>query len=284
MNPITIRTILREQSLLLQPLYGDLAVLESRILLCEILNCTRSDLILNAEWLISEDEQAHYKELISRRLQGEPIAKIRGRKEFWGLSFKVTTDTLDPRPDTETLIEAVLDYVENGQKSSRILDLGAGTGCLLLTLLHELKTSAGVAVDISEKALSVAKMNAAELGLENRAEFILSDWGEKIDGHFDIIVSNPPYITEAEYEDLSVEVRNFDPYLALVSGSDGLECYRKIAPLIDKHLELNGFFAIEIGINQENAVASILKENNLVVLEIRKDLAGILRTIIGRRA
>jgi release factor glutamine methyltransferase len=284
MYPLTIKQILIANIPLLRSYSGDLAVLEARVLLCHVLACTRSDLISEPDRKVSSDQQAQFKDMIERRSRGEPIAKIIGEKEFWGLPFKVTADTLDPRPDTETLIEAVLEYVDKGSASSNILDLGTGTGCILLTLLHELKNSKGVGVDISPAALQVAQENAKRLGLENQATFIQSDWGEKVEGLFDLIVSNPPYITEADFENLAPDVRNFDPKLALNGGVDGLDCYRKIAPIIDKYLAKNGFFAIEFGINQERQVERILRENNLTVLEIRKDLAGIFRTILGRRA
>ncbi len=266
---------------MLQVLSGDLAILESRVLLCFVLKCTRADLIVDPNRTLSPEQEKHYRDLIQLRLQGQPIAKIIGEKEFWGLPFKVTKDTLDPRPDTEILIETVLESVDKS-KSNRILDLGTGTGCVLLSLLHELKKSFGVGVDLSQEALNVAEENACNLCLNDRAVFLQSNWGEKLEGKFDIIVSNPPYITQADYDVLSAQVRDYDPKLALVGGEDGLECYKKIAPIIDKHLEPNGFFAIEFGINQESMVSQILNENNLHVLEIRKDLAGILRCIKGR--
>jgi release factor glutamine methyltransferase len=282
MSSITIKEILRQHTLLLHPLSGDLAPLEARVLLCDVLLCTRADLISHRDRVVSFELQAEYEAMIERRLTGEPVSKILGVKEFWGIPFKVTKDTLDPRPDTETLIEGVLGQVHQGRPSARILDLGTGTGCLLLTLLHELTDSSGVGVDISPDALIVAQENAKRLNLEDRSAFLRSDWGDTLTGLFDIIVSNPPYITEDECQNLSPQVRDFDPPVALNGGIDGLDCYRKIGPLLHKHLALDGFFAMEIGINQECHVEQILNENNLVVLEFRKDLAGIIRCIIGQ--
>lgn len=259
-----------------------MAVLEARLLLCYVLGCTRSDLISHPERQVSLEQEQAFKDCIKRRLQGEPVSKICGEREFWGLTFKVTPHTLDPRPDTETLVEAVLAQADRGRKLN-ILDLGTGTGCILLSLLYELPQAHGTAVDVSPLALQVAQGNAQALHLQERTRFILSDWAQDIEGVYDIIVSNPPYITEDEYRDLDRNVKDFDPKSALVSGPDGLECYRKIAPAIHKHLAKNGFFAIEVGVNQEEDVRRILIENNLTVLEIRKDLAGILRCITGCR-
>jgi release factor glutamine methyltransferase len=283
MPSLQLRELLRQQSMLLRTVSGDLAALEARLLLCKVLDCTRADLISNPDRLVSSDQQTQYEALIARRLQREPIAKICGEKEFWGLPFKVTTDTLDPRPDTETLIEAVLGQVKGGKSAARMLDLGTGSGCILLTLLHELRDSEGVGVDFSDAALAVAQENAVRLQLGDRASFTQSDWGDKVEGLFDIIVTNPPYITDDDYEGLSADVHDYDPKLALVGGPDGLDCYRKIAPVIHKHLAPNGFFAMEMGINQERPLEQIITEHDLDVLEIRKDLAGIIRCIIGQR-
>lgn len=278
-----IKDLLREQAQLLKNKSADLAVLESRLLMGYVLNCTRADLILRADDAVSLDQAELFKACVARRLQGEPISKICQHKEFWGMSFIVTLETLDPRPDTETIVEAILERTELDQGLS-VLDLGTGTGCILLSILSERLQAIGVGVDISVAALDVAIQNANALGLSQRAKFIQSSWAENVDGFYDIIVSNPPYIREDEYENLSPDVKNYDPKIALVSGSDGLECYRKIAPAIYKHLAQNGFFAIEVGVDQEKDVACILKENNLAVLDIRKDLAGIFRCIVGCKA
>lgn len=274
-----IKHLLHQQTARLQLTSGDLASLEARLLLCYVLKCRREDLILNADQEINPAQQDAYLKLTSRRIEGEPLAKIIGLKEFWGLPFKVTSDTLDPRPDSETLIEGILEKI----KPQHILDLGTGTGCLLLSLLRENPGATGVGVDISPLALAVAQENAINLSLANRAKFVLSDWGVHIEGEFDLIVSNPPYISQADYEKLDRSVRDYDPVLALLAGKDGLDCYRKIAPVIHKHLAYNGFFAIEIGIGQERLIEKILSDNNLRALEFRKDLAGIVRCIIGDR-
>ena len=275
-----VKDLLREQTTRLQEITEDLAPLEARLLLCQVLQCQREDLILKPDRQVSPEMQATYMAFIERRLAGEPIAKILGEKEFWGMPFKVTTETLDPRPDSETLIEAVL---ERGVGSKRILDLGTGSGCLLLSFLSELKDALGLGVDVSPAALKIAKANACNLELEQRAQFVLSDWGDNVNGEFDIIISNPPYISLADYNELAPSVRNYDPRLALLGGEDGLDCYRKIAPVIHKHLAHNGFFAIEFGIDQERPVENILEENKLRALEFRKDLAGTIRCIIGER-
>lgn len=280
---VTVKDVLKETSLLLKEISGDLSVLESRLLLCQTLNCRRADLIATPEKVLSSEQIAAYNAFIQRRLKGEPIAKICGIKEFWGIEFIVSKDTLDPRPDTEILVEAILDYVQPKQETYSILDLGTGSGCIILSVLRELTKAQGLGIDISPLALEIAEENSKALDLDDRARFLLSDWGQNLIGEFDIIASNPPYITEDDYLKLSNQVRDFEPKLALTGGNDGLECYKKIATVIDKHLACNGFFAIEIGEGQEEQVSQILNENNLSVLEIRKDLAGILRCIIGRR-
>lgn len=279
---LTVKEYLYKASKDLDSIAGDLAPLEARLLLCHILDCDRAFLIGHPDHLLSEQQAQAYDDLVARRLLGEPIAKIVGYKEFWGLKFHVTKDTLDPRPDSETLIEGLLERVD-ASHVNRVLDLGSGTGCLMLSLLYEWPLARGVGVDISIDAIRIAEGNAFNLSLDHRVEFMHSDWGERVHGVFDVIVSNPPYISDVDYLSLSRSVRDFDPKLALVAGEDGLDAYRKIAPVIYKHLASQGLFAIEFGVDQENPVAEILTGNNLEPLEFRKDLAGIIRCIIGRR-
>lgn len=279
---MTVQEIIRSSATKLRDIAGDLAIKEAQVLVGHVFNISRGDMITRPNMALGGEKTSQLSDLIKRRQQGESIAKITGYKEFWSLSFKVTKDTLDPRPDTEVLIEAVLEYSKDRTKAYRILDLGTGTGCLVLSLLHEIENSQGVAVDISSAALKVMEENAKNLGLDNRAQLVQSDWGAKVEGVFDIIVSNPPYISEIEYTNLDFTVRLSDPKQALVSGQSGYEAYEQIAPFIQKHLARGGFFAIEIGINQEERVLNILEEHNLIILEIRKDLSGIPRCIVGQ--
>jgi len=194
-----------------------------------------------------------YKNLKTRRLAGEPLSKILGLKEFWGLEFQVNEYVLDPRPDTETLIEAVLDYV-GGRKSEtlKILDLGTGTGCVPISLLSELPNATAMAIDISDEALDVARQNVQKHNdqhdISDRIEFRKGSWFEGLEGqNFDIITSNPPYIPDSDIENLSKEVKNHDPVLALSGGDSGLEAYNKIFSSLNNHLKSDGRAFFEIG-------------------------------------
>jgi release factor glutamine methyltransferase len=205
---------------------------EARLLLAHALNTTYEEVYVSQEHLISEEEENSFKALIERRLQKEPLSKIKEHREFWSLPFRVTRDTLDPRPDSETLIEAVVACVPDKTHPLRILDLGTGTGCLLLSLLHEYPHSTGVGVDLSERAILIAQENASRLNLEERSAFMVGSWGEAIVGTFDVIISNPPYIGSSE--PLPPEVALYDPQLALDGGEDGLSCYRALSEQIPR--------------------------------------------------
>lgn len=279
-----LQTLAQRSAKKLSEIAGELAIKEAKILISHQLNISKTEMIMNPDLSISIEKQQEIENLIYRRQRGEPVAKIIGIKEFWSLPFKVTANTLDPRPDTEVLVESILEHCNDTSRPYTILDLGTGTGCLILSLLSELKEAKGVAVDCSTEALEVANENAKSLQLSDQVVFLLSDWGEKIQGKFDIIVSNPPYISESEFEELDISVLEYDPKQALVSGSSGVEVYEIISKTIQKHLADDGIFAIEIGINQEHSVLNILKENKFIILAIRKDLSGIPRCIIGRMA
>jgi release factor glutamine methyltransferase len=211
------------------------------------------------------------------------MAHILGRREFWSLDFAVTSDTLTPRPDSETLVAAVLDIVAGRDRPLGILDLGTGTGCLLLALLHELPNATGVGVDRSAAALAVALGNAQALGLAPRVQFHEGDWGEGLTGRFDVVISNPPYIVSADVPNLSPEVRH-EPRLALDGGADGLDAYRALAPHVGRLLEPAGVAVLEIGEGQAPAVEEILRTAGLKPVDRRRDLAGIERCIVARSA
>ncbi|PZP53097.1 MAG: peptide chain release factor N(5)-glutamine methyltransferase, partial [Micavibrio aeruginosavorus] len=200
----------------------ELPELEARILLREFAGVTDTDILIGN---IPDFDQTKLNEALSRRIKGEPMGRILGYREFWGRKFYLSPATLEPRPDTETLIEAVL---KEDKKPKTILDLGTGTGCILLTLLHEIPNSIGVGVDLSPEACETAKQNAKAQGVDKRVSFIQSDWLENVEGKFDLIVSNPPYITSEDVENLESNVRDFDPRLALDGGKDGLEPYRNL--------------------------------------------------------
>ena len=220
-------------------------------------------------------EHARFARALEERVARRPIAQIIGQREFWGRVFRVTPAVLDPRPESELLIERAL----AGTPPSRILDLGTGSGCLLLTLLAEWPRAEGLGVDVSPAALAVAEANARALGLSPRARFALSDWGEGIDERFDLVVANPPYVAEGEFASLDPEVRKYEPHLALSGGPDGLDAYRRIAADLPRILAAGGRVLFEIGAHQARAVCAILLESGLDQLGVHRDLGGHDRVV-----
>jgi release factor glutamine methyltransferase len=249
---------------------------EHRLLLGYILNQSPEWVFMHLPTLIlSEDQNHKLDELVSRRLNGEPIAKILGYKEFYGRRFFTNAYTLDPRPDSETLIEAVLKYFLT-DKPHQILDLGLGTGCLLFTLLAELPHAYGVGVDYSWDALMVAKKNQEHLNLTNRSSLLQSNWAAALQGSFDIIVSNPPYIATSEQLDASTL---HDPNLALFSGKTGMEAYAQILPQLSPLLKPGGKVFLEIGKGQELCVENIAMAASLKSESTFTDLSGTVRVL-----
>ncbi|MYM53981.1 peptide chain release factor N(5)-glutamine methyltransferase [Rhodobacteraceae bacterium GS-10] len=250
---------------------------EARLLLAHAAGVDQAGLISLGLADFSDAMMERYRGYLDRRAMGEPVSKILGYRDFWNHRFEVSADVLDPRPDTETLIAAALE----GVAPKRILDLGTGSGCILLSLLSEWPQATGVGADLSDKALAVAARNAESLGVANRAELILSDWFAAIKGRFDMIVSNPPYISEAEMRDLSPEVLNHDPRMALTPGGDGLDPYRIIAAGAADHLTEGGRILVEIGWKQGPDVAAIFRDAGFHDVEIRADLDGRDRVVLA---
>lgn len=263
----------------------DEAKLDTRLLISHILNLEQIDYALEKTKAVSDDDYEAVMMLVRKRLNRMPMSQIFGEKEFWSRSFKVTSDTLTPRPDSETLIEVALSTVSDKQKHIKVLDLGTGTGCLLLTLLCELPRATGLGTDISTKALDVAKDNALALKLSERAEFRKSDWtsnlakGEK----FDLIISNPPYIGLNEKADLSPEVKDHEPARALFSGLNGLDDYRKIATQIGLVMNSNASIIVEIGYRQASDVKKIFTFHGFNSISLHKDLAGRDRCLLIKK-
>ncbi|HEY4162527.1 MAG TPA: peptide chain release factor N(5)-glutamine methyltransferase [Dongiaceae bacterium] len=256
---------------------------EARLLLAAATGLSRASIIGFPERTLAQDQSSEMERLVARRVQREPISKILGSREFWSLNFRVTGDTLDPRPDSETLIEAVLARIDDRNLPLRILDFGTGTGCLLLALLSELPNAQGVGVDISEAALAVARSNAEALGFSQRAHFTIGDWGRDIKSdQFDVIISNPPYIETSALKELEPEVAEHDPKLALDGGEDGLDAYRRLTPDAARLLKTGGLLALEIGQDQGEAVCRILREAGLEEAGSAADLAGIERCLMFR--
>jgi release factor glutamine methyltransferase len=255
---------------------------DARVLLGYALHLDRPRLVAQSERVLETREVNAISALVARRCRREPVARITGVKEFWSLALHVTPDVLVPRPETETLIEAALDVVVRGGlrlEMLRILDIGAGSGALLLALLTELPNATGIGTDISLAALAVARDNAARHGLAARASFVLCDGASAVRGPFDFIVSNPPYIASGEIATLAAEVRNYDPRIALDGGVDGLDRYRALAADARRNLAPGGRLIVELGARQERAVATIFTKARLKPGPARKDLAGIARAL-----
>ncbi len=228
-------------------------------------------------------EPAVFEALIARRERREPLSHLTGRREFWSLELETGPATLDPRPDSETLIEAALDVVEDRADPLSVLDLGTGTGCLLLAILHELPRAAGVGIDASPEALAVARRNATHLGLASRARFEEGDWGRALQRPFDLILCNPPYIPTAQISQLEPEVAEYEPRIALDGGPDGLDSYRAVMPDIARILTPRGAAVLEFGAGQGAAVGQIVAGAELAVAGVYRDLAGHDRCLVARK-
>ncbi len=253
------------------------AARDARIILAYALNLPATRLTLHLQDDMTPDAQARFETTIAARLQRQPVSQIVGYREFWGRRFRVTRDVLDPRPETETLIAAALEEPFN-----TVLDLGTGSGVILLTLMAERPGARGLGVDMSEPALDIARGNAGALGLAD-CRFLVSDWFSQVSGQFDLVVANPPYITAAEMQDLAPEVRIWEPPVALSPGGDGLGAYRAIAAGIGDHLMPQGSLIVEIGPAQAADVTDILRQAGLAKIEVRQDMDGRDRVVIARR-
>jgi release factor glutamine methyltransferase len=282
---MTVRDILNESTKALEAVDIPSARLDAEVLLSFCLGCDRLEFYKNPDMTISETKLAAFRNLIARRLQWEPVAYITGRKEFWTFVLEVNSSVLIPRPDTEIIVEETLDvYLNFNSLPVRILDIGTGSGAIALALAHEIADAKVVATDISQAALSLAQKNAATLGLQDKIDFKLGNLFEPVDGLFDIIVSNPPYIAAAEYEELPAGVRNFEPCEALFAGENGLEFYEKLINQAAPYLKKNGWLLLEIGAKQEAGIRRIMEATgNYDSMEMRRDYAGLPRVIKARR-
>lgn len=260
----------------------DTPVQDARLLLEAGAGVSRLDILTDPRLVLSVEQETAVEALARRREAREPISQILGRKGFWSLEIEVTGDVLTPRPETEWVVEAALRYIETGV-SARVLDLGVGSGAILLAILSERPRASGVGVDISELALAVARRNARALGLMNQVELRQGDWGEGVGRGFDIVVSNPPYVRSGALRLLPPEVARYEPSLALDGGADGLACYRRIVPDLPRLLKAGGRFALEVGQGQAEAVYAYADLAGLIVEDVFNDLAGIPRVVIGRR-
>jgi release factor glutamine methyltransferase len=261
---------------------------EARLLLAQAMACSAQRLFNAPETPVPREAQARFEDLLCRRAAGEPLSRIAGKREFWSLEFALSPATLDPRPDSETLIEGVLRRLSGRSRALRILDLGTGSGCLLLALLSEYPSAWGLGIDRSIEAAATAARNAARLGLSERASFLTGDWAAALGlsggGGFDLIVSNPPYIASEEIEALDPSVRIYDPRAALDGGPDGLDCYRTLLPQAAALLKPGGLLALEIGMSQARAVRRLASGlAGLGAFETLADLAGRDRCVLAAK-
>ncbi|MBK6552903.1 MAG: peptide chain release factor N(5)-glutamine methyltransferase [Rhodocyclaceae bacterium] len=252
-----------------------IAPAEARLLLRHVLGCAASDIAAHPERALDESQASRYADLVRRHAAGEPIAYILGSREFYGREFRVTSAVLIPRPETELLAEVAVAKVSRGD-APRILDLGAGSGCVAITLALELDAEV-LAVDVSRDALAIARDNAARLGA--RVAFVESDWFAAVDGRFELIVGNPPYVAEGDphLDDLA-----FEPMVALTSGSDGLAAIRHVVAEAPRYLKPGGWLLLEHGYDQAETLAKLLADMGFVAIERHRDLAGIVRVSGGR--
>ena len=255
------------------------AVQEARLLLAAALEIPRLELLTLPADALSPKQQEIFDAFLMRRVKREPLARIQGKKDFWKHEFILNEATLEPRPDTETLIEAVLAAYPDRNAPWRILDIGAGAGCILISLLDEYKNATGVGTDISARALVAAKANANNCGVARRAEFMETSWAAGVKGPFDLLVSNPPYIASSEINGLQPEVALYDPKAALDGGADGLVAYREILKATPTLLPPRGKIFLEIGAGQETDVIARCATTGLKNITSRKDLGGIVRVI-----
>ena len=268
---------------------SETASLDCRLLLSFVLE-KKSTLYTHENVYITDDEIKNFKVLISERSLGKPVSRIINKRNFWKRDFKLNEEVLDPRQDTEVLITAVLKYYSNIFDKLDILDLGSGSGCIGLSLLEELKFSNVSFLDVSKKSLEIVKINATEYNLEHRSAYFQLNWNSKNwdsdllkfrnKSKFDIIVTNPPYIPTDEIKSLQREVKDFDPFVALDGGLDGLMAYKTIFPKFNRILKNGSKIFVEIGMGQEDMVIKIGYENNLLLLGYEKDLSGIVRVIV----
>ena len=258
--------------------------LDARWLLADVARLSARDIVLRAHETVSAATAIAFETSVARRLSGEPVDRILGSREFWSLNFHLNAATLSPRPDTETLVEACLDVLPDRTSPWRLLDLGTGTGAILIALLHELPNALGVGVDLAPDAVAQAGRNAEANHVDERATFVSGDWGKGLTGPFDLIASNPPYIPAGDVDGLAPEVRKHDPMLALVGGPDGLDAYRAIAADAPRLLTPGGILALELGSGQETQVAAIVAAAGLVLAgPARPDLGGVPRALLATK-
>jgi release factor glutamine methyltransferase len=260
------------------------AALDARLLLLAALEIEPAELVRRPDEVLTPEQCARLEDVARRRLAREPVARILGEREFWGLPFALSPETLVPRPDTETVVETVLRLRPDRGRPARILDLGTGSGCLLVALLHEYPEATGLGVDRSLGALATARRNAWRNGVGGRAAFVVSDWAAALGGRFDVVVSNPPYIRSAVIGTLDADVREHDPMLALDGGPDGLDAYRAVLAQAGRLLAPGGLLAVEIGHDQEDDLRRLAPLHGLEIATVASDLSASPRCVALERS
>lgn len=252
--------------------------LDARIILKEVLSLDDKDLILKESLDISNEMIEKIIAIESRRLNGEPISKIFKKRDFYNSTFLISNDVLDPRPETELIVEIANNYIDKNEVKN-ILDLGTGSGCILLSILKENKMINGLGIDLSKDAISIAKQNSKKLNLETQSNFLISNWMSSLNYKYDLVVSNPPYIASEDIKKLSKSVKIYDPILSLDGGDDGLNSYRLIASDLKRVVSKNALIIIEIGYNQSLQVIEIFKKNNFKLIKKYNDINGLDRVL-----
>jgi release factor glutamine methyltransferase len=297
---MVVSDILNDATKDLEKIDSPSARLDAEVLLSFCLGYDRLEFYKNPDMNINETQLAAFRNLIARRLQWEPVAYITGRKEFWSFALEVNSSVLIPRPDTEIIVEETLDVAkklestsdldsglrrnDSKQRPVRILDIGTGSGAIALAIAYEIEGAKVVATDVSDAALKLAQKNAAVLGLQDKIDFRQGNLFEPVDGLFDIIVSNPPYIAANDYEELPASVKDFEPREALFAGESGLEFYEKLIYQAATYLKKNGWLLLEIGAKQEAGIRRIMEDSGFYdSIEMRRDYAGLPRGIKARR-
>jgi release factor glutamine methyltransferase len=279
---MNIQTVLNQASKILNNSSNASFKLDSEILLSEVIKKNRQYLILNSNEELKKENIKLFNYLLKRRKKGEPIAYLINKKEFWKQNFYINQNVLIPRPDTELLVEETLKLFNVNSKLN-ILDIGTGSGCILLSILNERKSFYGTGIDISKKAINVARFNAKMLQLSNRATFYNSDVDKFLIGKYDLILSNPPYIKQKDLKYLEVDIKDFEPKLALDGGKDGFSKITKVISKTSTLLKRNGKFILEIGFGQKNRILNILKKNNFFINKVLKDYGKKDRCIISTK-
>ena len=288
-NFIEANTIIKPALIILQKSNNKAPNLDCRILLGHAMGLNRS-VYPHEQIKITQMEINKFKTLIEERKKGKPVSRIINQKQFWKMNFTLNEETLDPRPDSEVIIESILKHFKDKLGNLRILDLGSGSGCLGLSILNEYKNSKGILIDASLDSLEIAKINAVDYNLFHRSKFINLNWFKKEwtkellqnieNKKFDIIISNPPYIPSNDINNLQIEVKKFEPRLALDGGKDGMDSYKSILPNIIDILKPEGKIFLEIGHNQQNLINKIANKCELIFKDSNKDLSGIIRVLV----